>query len=128
MVIAPGVTDAGARCTRPVGLIDVYPTLADLCGLPPRSELEGVSLRPLLENPSAAWDRPALTTYGRNNHTVRSERWRYIRYRDGSEELYDHRNDPLEWTNLAGRTEHAEVKNTLSAWLPKVNAPDAERG
>ncbi len=60
---------------------------------------------PLLRDPDAAWDRPAVTTHGRNNHAVRSERWRYIRYADGSEELYDHDADPLEWANLAGSDE-----------------------
>jgi len=122
---APGVTPAGARCDRTVSFIDIYPTLIELCGLSPRKELEGVSLVPLLKDPKAPWDRPALTTYGRNNHTIRSERWRYIRYRDGSEELYDHTKDPLEWTNLATRPQYARVKAELARWLPKTNAPDA---
>ncbi len=119
---------AGARCSRTVSFIDIYPTLSKLCGLSPRKELEGVSLVPLLKKPAAAWDRPALTTHGRNNHSVRSERWRFIRYRDGTEELYEHKNDPLEWTNLANEPKYARVKKELARWLPKVNAEDAPRG
>jgi arylsulfatase A-like enzyme len=91
----------------------------------PRKELEGKSLRPLLKNPDAAWERPALTTYFRNNHSVRDERWRYVHYADGGEELYDHRTDPQEWTNLASKSEYDFVKRDLARWLPKVNAEDA---
>ena len=68
-----------------------------------------------------------ITTHGRNNHSVRSERWRLIRYSDGTEELYDHQSDPMEWTNLAGDPKHAAVKNKLAAWLPKVNVPEGPR-
>ena len=127
LFVAPGVTKAAGRSGRTVDFVDVYPTLAELCGLPPRKELEGRSLVPLLRDPSAAWDRPALTTHGRNNHSVRTERWRFIRYADGSEELYDHDADPMEWTNLAGNTDFAGVKEKLAAHLPKVNVPEAPR-
>ena len=127
MVVAPGITKPGGRCERTVSMIDIYPTLIDICGLNPKNELVGKSLMPLLKNPSAAWDRPALTTHGRNNHSIRSERWRYIRYRDDTEELYDHDKDEMEWDNLASMPEYDEVKKELSRWLPKVNAPDAPR-
>jgi arylsulfatase A-like enzyme len=123
----PGVTQSETSCGRTVSFIDIYPTLIDLCGLPLRPELEGVSLHPLLKDPTAAWDRPALTTHEWNNHSLRSERWRYIRYHDGTEELYDHDHDPHEWTNLAGRDEHAQVKRRLATWLPQVNAPNSKR-
>ena len=66
-------------------------------------------------------------TYMRGNHAVRSERWRYIRYRDGTEELYDHQSDPLEWTNLAGDSKAAQVTEQLAAWLPKVNVEEGSR-
>jgi len=125
MIVAPGVTQPNGRSPRVVSFIDVYPTLADLCGLPIADDLEGHSLRPLLANPQSQWDRPAITTHGRNNHAVRSERYRYIRYADGSEELYDHAADPLEWHNLAGDAEHADAKAALARWLPETNVPAA---
>lgn len=128
VIIAPKVTTPGSQCDRTVSLMDIYPTLADLCGLPIGSHLEGDTLRPLLVNPKSEWNRPVVTTHGRNNHGVRSERWRYIRYSDGSEELYDHDNDPMEWTNLAGRKDLKSVKAELAKFLPKVNVPEGPRG
>lgn len=127
MMVSPGIARPGGRCRRTVSLMDLYPTLIDVCGLSPRKELEGATVLPLLKNPNAAWERPAVTTYHRNNHSVRSERWRYIRYSDGGEELYDHQNDELEWINLAAKPEHQEVKTALARWLPKVNAQDSVR-
>ena len=122
----PGMTPTGQRCARTVTALSVYPTLSELCGLqPPEGQLEGVSLRPLLEDPAAEWGRPAVTTWLRGNHAVRSEGWRYIRYSDGGEELYDEVNDPLEWTNLAGEARFDDVKRDLARWLPERNAPDA---
>ena len=118
----------GKRCSRPVELIQVFPTLVELCEIKKREGLEGVSIKALLDDPSAAWSRPALTTYKRNNHAVRSERWRYIRYSDGSEELYDHSKDPNEWTNLAGAPGNAEVIRKHARWLPKLNVPNAAAG
>ncbi len=126
--VVPGLTKAGTRCERTVSLLDIYPTLADLCGLPVGEHLEGRSLKPLLQDPAAAWDRPVVTTHGRNNHAVRSERWRYIRYSDATEELYDHQSDPMEWANLAGDPKSAEVKQRLAGWLPKVNVEEGPKG
>ena len=114
------------KCDQPVELLSLYPTLVDLCGLPANTKLEGVGLRALLENPGAAWEHVALSTLGQNNHAVRDRRWRYIRYADGSEELYDHKNDPNEWRNLAAKDplpEHATVIKRLKARLPKINLP-----
>ena len=125
--VAPGLTEAGVRCDRTVSLLDIYPTLADLCGLPTDGQLEGRSLKPLLKNPATQWDRPVITTHGRGNHAVRSERWRYIRYSDGNEELYDHENDPMEWNNLAGDPKYGQTKKELAEWLPKKNAPEGPR-
>ncbi len=127
MAVVPGVTKSNRRCPRPVTMVDIYPTLIELCGLTPKAELEGKSLVPLLKNPQAKWDRPALTTHGRNNHSLRGERFRYIRYSDGSEELYDHEKDALEWTNLANDPKHAAVKKEFAKWLPEKNVPDAPR-
>ena len=122
---APGVTRPGGLCDRPVDFLGIYPTLADLCGLPIPGHVQGVSLRPLLENPEAPWDRMALTTHGRGEHGVRSPRWRYIRYHDGAEELYDHAADPMEWKNLADQAQHAALKSQLGQWMPAEEAPNA---
>jgi arylsulfatase A-like enzyme len=120
----PGINRKGARCDAPVSLMDIYPTLNDLCRLMQRDVLEGDSLMPFLENPGADWGRPAVTTNGYNNHSVRSRHWRYTRYADGTEELYDHRHDPLEWSNLADEPACARLKRQLARWLPERNAPE----
>ena len=125
MINSPGLTKPGSRCAQAVDLMDIYPTLVDICGLAPRNELEGTSLRPLLENPALERERPALTTHGLGNHSIRNEKWRYIRYRDGTEELYDHENDPHEWINLAGEPQHEGKKIELARWLPKTDAPES---
>jgi arylsulfatase A-like enzyme len=122
VMAGPGIAQ-GKVSTRPVSLLDLYPTLLEFADLPPNPALEGVSIAALLRNPSARWERPALTTAGFKNHALRSERWRYIRYADGSEELYDHDRDPLERTNLASEPEAAAVKTKLKAWLPKRDEP-----
>jgi len=124
MFSVPGTTKPGSESAAAVNLLDIYPTLIDLCELRKKPELEGVSLLPFLENPRHHWDRPTITTFGRNNHSVRSEKWRYIRYADGSEELYDHTVDKLEWHNLAGLDQYSDIKKELSQWLPEVNAEE----
>ncbi len=120
----PGV-GRGGRCTQPAELLDIYPTLNELCGLQPRDDLEGISLVPQLKNPSTKRDRPAVTSHNRGNHGIRSEHWRYIGYADDSEELYDLRSDPHEWTNLVSRPEHAAVIVEHRRWLPKTDAAPA---
>ena len=110
-------------CKKPVGLIDLYPTLLELCKLPAYKRNEGHSVKSLLSNPEGEWKYAALTTYVKNNHAVRTERYRYIKYQDGSEELYDHKTDPNEWNNLAGKSEFSELKKKLQEHLPKVNVP-----
>jgi len=120
IIVAPGVTAPGSRCARPVSLVDIYPTLVELAGLPKKDGLDGVSLVPLLKDPQAEWERPAIMTQGKGNHAVRTQRWRYIRYRDGSEELYDHENDPWEHTNLAKNPQYADVIAEHKKWLPKT--------
>jgi len=117
IIVAPGVTKPGSRCDRPVSLIDIYPTLVELAGLAPNKDVDGKSLVPLLTDPTRKW-QPALMTMGKGNHAVRSDRWRYIRYKDGSQELYDHAEDPWEWNNLAVHPEYAEVIDEHKKWLP----------
>ena len=104
--------------------MSIYPTLCSLTGVPKPGHVEGLDITPLLKDPQAAWDAPALTTFHRNNHSFRSERWRYIRYADGGEELYDHDQDPNEWTNLASSQESVSVKAEFAEFFPKVNAPE----
>jgi arylsulfatase A-like enzyme len=127
MMDIPGYTKPRTACDRPVSMIDIYPTLMEVTGLMPPAGLEGQTLVPWLRNPQAPKAEPALTTYQFGNHAVRSEHWRYIRYRDGGEELYDRRQDPDEWTNLASRPESAKIKAELARWLPKSDAPDVPR-
>jgi arylsulfatase A-like enzyme len=118
----PGVTK-NAKCGRPAELLDIFPTLLELCGFPARNDLEGHSLVPQLKNAQAEREWPAITTHNQGNHTIRTEQWRYIHYADGSEELYDMEKDPNEWTNLAGSRAFANVKADLAKWLPKVDKP-----
>ena len=118
----PGVARR-AQCAQPAELLDIYPTLVKLCGLPAKSGLEGHSLMPQLKDAAVPRPWPAITTHNVGNHTVRTERWRYIRYADGSEELYDMPTDPHEWTNLAKDVKYADVIRDLAHWLPAVNTP-----
>jgi len=132
MVAAPGVTRPGSRCEAPVDMSVIYPTLLELADLPADPNCDGKSIVPLLKDPEAPWHEPALMTYQRGNHAVRSERWRYIRYADGTEELYDHENDPHEWVNLASQPEHTAVLAEHRKWLPKAEdeappAPDVRK-
>ena len=113
----------GQVCDRPVSLQDVYPTLVDLCGLPTNKQIDGRSLKPLLRDPSSKWNHFAITTYDFSEFSVRSQRYRYTRYVDGSEELYDHRTDPEEWHNLAGNPKYAKIKRNHVAAIPKSPAP-----
>ena len=122
--VAPGVTVPGSRSERTVSLLDLFPTLAELAGIETPGHLEGTSLVPLLEDPDLEWNRPAISTHHFGNHAVRTERFRFIRYYDGSEELYGHDTDPNEWHNLADDPDYAEVIADLASWLPPEEAPD----
>ncbi len=123
IVVAPGVTQAGSETAETVSLMDLYPTLVELAGLEMPAHLEGISLVPLLENPARAWDRPAVSTNGFRNHAVSTNRYRYLRYADGSEELYDLQTDPNEWHNLAGDPQFSSVQAELAEWLPEHDEP-----
>ncbi|MGJ8691805.1 MAG: sulfatase [Thalassotalea sp.] len=103
---------------RVVSLIDILPTLAEMSGLPENKAWEGRSIQPLLNNPSMPWDHPAITTWQGNNVAVQTERYRYIHYIDGSEELYDHESDYDEWSNLASDTKYTAIKAQLKKHLP----------
>ncbi len=122
----PGGGAVGVRCERIVSLLDLYPTLLELCGLPEREGLDGRSLVPLLRDPEGEWDHPAITTYDFNEFSIRSGDWHYIHYIDDSEELYNLRRDPEEWTNLARNPAHREVRDRLAGLMPRNPAPVAE--
>jgi arylsulfatase A-like enzyme len=121
--VAPGVTKPDTVCERTVDLMSLYPTLMELAGIPTPEHVEGQSIRRLLVDPAGEWRQPALTTYLFDNHSLRTERWRYIRYADGGEELYDQVRDPQEWNNLAADPDYAKIKAKFARYLPKTNAP-----
>ncbi|MCK4921642.1 MAG: sulfatase-like hydrolase/transferase [Bacteroidales bacterium] len=125
IVHVPGMTN-GVECTRTVNLIDMYPTLIDLCGLPQKI-LDGKSIKPLLEEPKTEWT-PTLTTYGKGKHSVMSEKWHYIKHSTRGEELYDLENDPMEWTNLAytNAPEIIQIIEELRAYIPTQEENDVE--
>jgi len=110
----------GKRTPRPASLLDIYPTLVDLSGGKISKHLNGKSLVSWLRNPNADFKTPAITTHGPGNHAVQSEYWRYIRYANGSEELYDHRKDPNEFTNLAGQSKYGSIVDEHASSLPKA--------
>lgn len=127
IVALPGESRRGTRTHRPVGLIDVYPTLVELGGLPAKAGMDGRSLAPLLRDPGHAWPHAAVSTQMPGNHSVRTEDWRYIRYANGDEELYAHPGDPHELRNLAPGAGYERIKRDLGKWIPQVNAPSGPR-
>jgi arylsulfatase A-like enzyme len=118
----PGLRQTGVPRPQPASLLDIYPTLVDLCGLPVKPDLDGLSLKPQLQRAKTPRP-PAVITYMPGNHAVRDERWRYIRYKDGGEELYDCLRDPLEHKNLASNPAYAKEIQRLAPFLPKSSAP-----
>jgi arylsulfatase A-like enzyme len=144
VIRAPAIAKPGRQCDQPVSLVDLYPTLVDLCGLPDKPNgdgngrvLDGHSLRPLLADPvEGTWDGPPvalsvieggepveigeIAPVNRQHFTVRSRHWRYCLWANGEEELYDHRTDPHEWRNVAANPEHAKTKVELREELRKL--------
>lgn len=113
-----------AKSMATVSLIDVFPTIVDYCDLSkPEHNLDGNSLLPLLQNPDAEWTYPSFTSYGEQYASVRNERYRYLRYPDGTEELYDHKSDPYEFDNIAGKEGIQEIKEELSRVIPEYWTP-----
>lgn len=121
-IVAPGLTKPGTTCTAAVDYMSIYPTICEIAGLPVPEHVRGRSLTSLLKDPKSPWDGVAITTHGRGNHAVRDSKWRYIRYANGSEELYDHDKDPNEWTNLAGDPNMLAIKKKLAANLPAIDS------
>lgn len=119
----------GKACSEPIGLINVYRTLCELTGISAPDYVDGMSITPWLKNPELPKEQPALITWGRGNYSLRLKDWRYNRYFDGSEELYYHRKDPYEWTNLANDPDYAPMmQNLAQKWLPKQEAPQVTSG
>lgn len=122
IVAAPGEFQQGRNCSEPVSLLDIFPTLNELCGIPLATRLDGASLVPLLQNPDTKTGRAVVCTQDFNNHAIRSDQWRYIRYADGTEELYDQIKDPENFHNLASKKRYDSIKHELATWLPVHNA------
>ena len=136
LISAPGQKAAGRRSLSLAEFIDIYPTLADVCGLPKPKDVEGVSLRPVLDDAAASVRPVAISQYPRQDagkslmgYSIRDDRWRLTLWRDRASnaihasELYDEANDPHETVNVAGRPEHAEVIAKLSKFLPPPIEP-----
>lgn len=123
----PNGSAVGATTDNLTSLLDIYPTLADLCNLPPRDDFDGVSLRAMLEQPDREVPRAVITTYDYGSTSVREGAWHYIRYIDDSEELYNLDKDAEEWRNLASDPAHAHVKARLAKHIPNdaVDLPEA---
>lgn len=117
-IYAPGVTQPGTVINETVSLLDIWPTMNDLCNLPPVDHIEGESLVPLMLNPGTERDTPAIVTLTAGNHAIITEQWRYIHYVNGDEELYNRIDDPNEWTNLAMLPEFRPIMDNLALWLP----------
>jgi arylsulfatase A-like enzyme len=113
----------GKVIDTPAEMLSIYPTLLDLCALPAYDRNEGPNLVPEMTGKDSEMDeRTAITTFGMNNHGLRTSEYRYIRYEDGGEELYEHNSDPNEWYNIAGEPGNAEVIEGLKKYLPAINA------
>lgn len=125
IIKAPGITRAGDQCDQPLDMLNVYPTLLSLCNLPPKDDLEGHDMSILLKDPDADWKWPAITEYEQGQIAVRMQNWRYIRYSDGSEELYDRIADPYEWHNLANDKKFDHLLENNRKWIPDSFAKPA---
>ncbi|MDZ7633455.1 MAG: DUF4976 domain-containing protein [Bacteroidales bacterium] len=99
-------------------MMNVFRLLLSLCGLPAKEGLDGHDMTPLLTDALAEWIYPAVSEIQIGNAAVRSQNWRYIRYNDGTEELYDRSNDPNEWYNLAGDPQYKQVIEEHRKWVP----------
>jgi len=127
IVVAPNLGTPGQACTQPASLLDIFPTLIELCKLPtPTGQaLDGISLKPWILDPQKTGKPSAITVHELKHLSARSERYRYIRYNDGSEELYDLHEDPNEWDNQIGNPAITAIRDKLASDLPTTFAPDA---
>jgi arylsulfatase A-like enzyme len=120
MFAGPGIP-YGKTIDSPAEMLSIYPTLLDLCGLPPYEKNEGKNLVATMKGVEDTSEHFAITTFGMNNHGVRTNNYRYIQYEDGLGELYNHDKDPEEWYNLFDDPEYADQVQAHRALLPNVN-------
>lgn len=120
LIKAPNIAKSGTRSKRTVNLLDLYPTILDLANIPKNDKNEGRSIVPLLKNPDKKWDYPSLTQMGKGRNTIRTEKWRYIRYENNDEELYNHTIDSLEWNNLVSNNQYKSIKESLSKKMDDI--------
>ncbi len=125
IIALPEMEYAGQSTNKPVNLVSIFPTLVHLLNLESDVDFDGPDLSPLLEDPNTTWPHVSLIDFGFGNTAVRTDRWRYIRYSDGTEELYDHQTDSNEWNNIANNPAHQPIKDQLSQHLPKEWTPEA---
>ncbi len=115
----PSGSQNGINCDRNVSLVDIFPTLTELCGLNPKEGITGNNLIPLLRDPSANWDAPVITSLGDKHYSIIKDQWHYINYDGTEEELYNLKEDPEEWYNLAGEASHEYMKQQLREIIPE---------
>ena len=125
IISGPGIKPGA--CAEAVSLLDIFPTLVELCGINSPDQLDGLSLGAQLKDPAAERQQPVLISSYYGNHSIRTKRWRYIRYKDGAEELYDHNVDQDEFKNLAQNPEYAEIKKMLAGNLPEDAALEVKK-
>lgn len=118
IIMGPGIPE-GKVINKPVQLLDIYPTLLELSNLKADHKHEGNSLVPLLRNMEAEWPHFARSCFGPGNYAIMSERYHFIQYNDGSEEFYDHNNDPEEWHNAIDNKAYANIIEKHRAQLPQ---------
>jgi len=122
IITAPGVTKPNSFCDKPVDMVNVFPTLVSLCKLPEKNDLDGHDMSPLLQNPNTNWPYPAISEIKTGNVSIRTQNWHFIHYNDGSEELYNCKNDQNEWNNLIGQNPDSKVLEEHRKWIPKTFA------
>ena len=113
---------ASKRIDQPVSLLDLYPTMMDFVGLEKPSDLEGVSLAPFIQDENYQRPEPAIITYEEGNQSVRKDGLNYIRYKNGTEEFYDHTKDKMEYNNIINDESYASKKEALKKCLDKINS------
>ena len=111
--------EMGTKVYKNVSLVDIFPTLTELCGLPAKKDITGRSLVPLLGNDQYDWNDPVVTVFGDKHFSIRKDQWHYILYDGGGEELYNLEKDPEEWTNIAADTQYETLTQELKGYIPR---------